>query len=112
MTPTYINVLLMYSICNIHDVSWGNRPDTMSNLERARVSQFMAYRSRWVLIWVFTNTIFAYLFNSLDKLNSEENVYIQILAGVGLFMLALRWVGSILYTVQEACKSKYAVESG
>ena len=112
MTPTYINVLLMYAVCNIHDCSWGNRPGEMSALERARQSEFMAYRSKWVTIWVFCNVIFAYLFNSLDKLGGEGNVYIQILAMVGFVMLALRWCGSIMYTVQEACKPTYKGESG
>lgn len=76
MTPTYINVLIMYSICNIHDCTWGNRPDELRDIERARQSEFMAYRSKWVVIWVFSNVIFAYMFNALDKLSGEGNVYI------------------------------------
>lgn len=26
MMPYYANIFLLYSICNLHDVSWGNRP--------------------------------------------------------------------------------------
>ena len=25
MTPTYTNIFIIYSFCNLHDVSWGNR---------------------------------------------------------------------------------------
>ena len=26
LTPFFINVLTVYTMCNLHDVSWGNRP--------------------------------------------------------------------------------------
>ena len=26
MMPTFINVMAIYSMCNLHDISWGNRP--------------------------------------------------------------------------------------
>lgn len=26
LTPFFINVLSVYTMCNLHDVSWGNRP--------------------------------------------------------------------------------------
>ena len=26
MLPTFINVMQVYSMCNLHDISWGNRP--------------------------------------------------------------------------------------
>ena len=84
----------------------------MSAIERVRVSEFQAYRSKWVTIWVFSNVIFAYLFNGLDKLQGEGNIYIQILAATGFVMLALRWVGSMMYTIQEACKPTYKGEDG
>lgn len=30
LTPTYVNIFLIYAICNIHDCTWGNRPDQLS----------------------------------------------------------------------------------
>jgi cellulose synthase/poly-beta-1,6-N-acetylglucosamine synthase-like glycosyltransferase len=26
MMPTFINVMQIYAMCNLHDISWGNRP--------------------------------------------------------------------------------------
>jgi len=26
MMPTYTNIMQIYAMCNLHDVSWGNRP--------------------------------------------------------------------------------------
>jgi hypothetical protein len=67
MTPTYINILIMYAICNIHDCTWGNRETTLTQIEMVRENEFKAYRTRWVLIWVYCNVVFAYLVNALDK---------------------------------------------
>ena len=30
MTPTYVNIFITYAICNIHDVTWGSRDDTLN----------------------------------------------------------------------------------
>lgn len=26
MMPTFINIMQIYAMCNLHDISWGNRP--------------------------------------------------------------------------------------
>jgi chitin synthase len=28
MMPTFINIMQIYAMCNLHDISWGNRPST------------------------------------------------------------------------------------
>jgi chitin synthase len=28
MMPTFINIMQIYAMCNLHDLSWGNRPAT------------------------------------------------------------------------------------
>ena len=28
MMPTFINIMQIYAMCNLHDISWGNRPAT------------------------------------------------------------------------------------
>ena len=30
LTPTYVNMFIVYSFCNIHDVTWGNRATNLS----------------------------------------------------------------------------------
>ncbi|CAG9324058.1 unnamed protein product [Blepharisma stoltei] len=67
LTPTYVNIFNIYAICNIHDCTWGNRPQELNNDERERLSDYQAFRTRWLVIWVLTNTFFAYCINFLNK---------------------------------------------
>jgi chitin synthase len=30
MIPTFVNIMSIYSMCNLHDISWGNRPSASS----------------------------------------------------------------------------------
>ena len=41
MLPTFINIMQIYSMSNLHDVSWGNRPTekTGTNLVAANKKQ-------------------------------------------------------------------------
>jgi cellulose synthase/poly-beta-1,6-N-acetylglucosamine synthase-like glycosyltransferase len=102
LTPTYVNVFLIYSICNTHDCTWGNRPDLLSQEEKNRIEEFEEFRIRWVIVWVLCNCSFAFLLNSLGNVeNGQWYVY-----GVGVFgmsIMVFRFIGSILYIFQEAC---------
>lgn len=33
MMPTFINIMQIYAMCNLHDISWGNRPTTTTGVE-------------------------------------------------------------------------------
>lgn len=33
MLPTFTNIMSIYSMCNLHDISWGNRPETSQGVE-------------------------------------------------------------------------------
>jgi len=35
LTPTYVNVFIIFSMCNIHDVTWGSRIDDLTEREKA-----------------------------------------------------------------------------
>ena len=30
LTPVFVNLIPIYAICNIHDITWGNRPTYVS----------------------------------------------------------------------------------
>jgi len=52
MMPTYVNIFQIYAMCNLHDISWGNRPTTgqeaiSQNKEQQEKlkADYMLYRS-------------------------------------------------------------------
>lgn len=64
LMPYYAAIFLIYSICNLHDVSWGNRPantgeETLSvhkkDQEKAK-ADYQVFRTNFVFFW----TVFAF----------------------------------------------------
>ena len=39
LTPTFINVFVIYAIANLHDISWGNRPSQNAGLSKQEQDQ-------------------------------------------------------------------------
>lgn len=39
MMPTFINTMQIYAMCNLHDISWGNRPTTTTGVEAITFNQ-------------------------------------------------------------------------
>ena len=70
MIPTFINVMQIYSMCNLHDISWGNRPATSQGVEAVTADrkkqdvlrlEYQVYRANIVFLWVIVNMLFAFL---------------------------------------------------
>ena len=97
----------MYSVCNIHDVSSGEPPEEIKASQIARASRYKTLRVKWVTVWVFTNVIVGYFFNSLDEVSGEQNIYTMILLGIAFLNLFVRWIGAVLYSCVETCKRTY-----
>jgi cellulose synthase/poly-beta-1,6-N-acetylglucosamine synthase-like glycosyltransferase len=98
--PTYINIFTIYAVCNIHDCSWGNRPEEdLSSLSKnnSEKNDFEFFRAIYVIIWLLGNSSFAY---SLDALNSSKHsysTYIYYVSMGGLAILIIRFLGAFLF---------------
>ena len=63
LAPTYINIISIYAISNIHNITWGSRPDTkdrktQSKFERAERNleiEYKNFRSNFLLFWLLIN---------------------------------------------------------
>ena len=63
LSPTLLIVVSIYSICNIHNVTWGSRPDKKyrstkkksTNLKEIEI-EYKNYRSNFLIIWTMFNT--------------------------------------------------------
>ena len=79
LVPTFINIFLIYSICNIHDCTWGSRPDTLTLEENNKIEEFQHFRAKWVLFWVVCNGAIGYGLSSLDKDSDEGLIVLSII---------------------------------
>ena len=96
MTPVYVNVFQIYAICNIHDCSWGNRPDMMTEEEKSRREEFEHYRTKWVIIWIICNLTYVKLFETFVKLDSQ-NVALYVLYTMAMIMIVIRFIGCLVF---------------
>lgn len=44
MLPTFMNIFIIYSFCNVHDVTWGTRDSNLINNEKAQHDMEVSYR--------------------------------------------------------------------
>jgi hypothetical protein len=107
LTPSYVNLMLIYANCNIHDCTWGNRPDVLSKGEREKEAEFKAYRTKWLCVWILSNAVFAWFFNTLSTKGHGEFVLAVLM--VGFAILVIRFIGSILYLFVECCAERRRV---
>ena len=75
MVPTFINILSIYSVSNIHDVSWGSKPTTKeefsseTNQEKNRSIAYRNYRSKYLIIWLIINIVVGFSIVSISRRN-------------------------------------------
>ena len=65
MIPMFSNVFTIYAMCNLHDISWGNRPTTNSGgTEAFTASQkqqtatrvnYEVFRASVLFLWIISN---------------------------------------------------------
>ena len=83
MLPTFINIMQIYSMSNLHDVSWGNRPTekTGTNLVAANKEQqeklkdqYMMFRVNFLTFWIISNAIYVFV---IDFFVNENKQYVN-----------------------------------
>lgn len=63
-------------------------------------SEFLQYKINFILRWVLTNALVAFLFVSLQKYPLTKTIFILFIAGWGLFFVLVRCIGATLYYVK------------
>ena len=106
LVPTYINIFLIYSICNVHDCTWGNRPDMLNEEEKENLEEFEEYRAKWVIIWVLCNSGFSYFLILINKSPYNGSYYLYTVTGIGIMILFIRFLGGVFYVINECCQKK------
>ena len=110
MCPTYVNIFFIYAICNTHDCTWGNRETTKNEAELRQADDFSLFRCRWAIVWVSFNLAFYLIVHQLSTDEGKSSFNVIYMIGIYSFIaLVSRFVGSVLYLIQEKYyKKKYA----
>lgn len=76
-------VMSLYGFCNIHDVSWGNRPQsTKAGMEHMNIrdeqtalkvkSDYNVYRVKFLLAWVLSNMVYMVSFDMISRCSESK----------------------------------------
>ena len=107
MVPTYINIFTIYAICNVHDCTWGTKSDTLSPHEIEKLDIDQMFRSRYLLFWIFCNSLFSYLMNILiDTKDKNDDVGLYVFGCIGIGLLGFRLLGGVVYLFCECYKDR------
>ena len=129
MMPVFTNVFQIYAMCNLHDVSWGNRPTSTgqeaftSNKNTAAQSEgdYKVYRTNFVLIWLVANAAYYIMIVELVDSSGGSTVrnsdsgylaYFSIyLAGLVVFRVLFAVLHICKWKIRYNCSKHYKVKS-
>ena len=96
LSPTLLIVVSIYSIWNIHNVSWGSRPDKKydNNKKKSEVSrkieiQYENYRSNFLILWTVINISIAKYIQYTYIENYDSAIFIFLILLIFLFVSQL-----------------------
>mmetsp|Transcript_16094 Transcript_16094/g.27182 ORF Transcript_16094/g.27182 Transcript_16094/m.27182 type:complete len:339 (-) Transcript_16094:535-1551(-) len=124
MLPVFGSVLQIYAMSNLHDVSWGNRPNNVqqSRHQEQLSNQYKMFRSNFLTFWIISNGLvacwFDYQTNKKTKSlpNVHESVGAQLLITIfGTSFLLYRLIFAIIlnirFKIMHSCIRKYKIKS-
>lgn len=80
LSPTYVNIFTIYSISNIHDVTWGSRPTTEGNAverntEKKKDGLYKDFRSKFLIFWCIVNILIGFCIITLFRSGKLELIF-------------------------------------
>ena len=103
LTPTYINIITLFSVSNIHDVTWGSRPQgadiTVSTLKKMNMTNdYQDFRSRFLVIWMIVNIMAGSSVVYFSR--GGQELYLAIITGILAIVIGLKFLLSLLHVGQ------------
>jgi hypothetical protein len=93
LTPTYINIIIIYSMANLHDISWGNRATENKKGEETRKS-LEQFRALYLIVWIAMNAIYGY---AIIYIQSEDQKYFILALTVSCCLLIFRFLSQVRF---------------
>ena len=131
MIPMFSNVFTIYAMCNLHDISWGNRPTTNSSgTEAFTASQkkqaetkvnYEVFRASVLFLWIISNGAYFIVVINLpastngDTINDGSFSWLQgftaVLAGLVVFRVLFATLYLAKWKWRYCCNKRYSVNT-
>ena len=81
MLPTFINIMAIYSMCNLHDISWGNRPSAAAAMAQVSAvakqqaeldKDYKMFRVNFVAYWVVGNVLWVLFLTIISNIHTTH----------------------------------------
>ena len=131
MLPTFINVMQIYGMCNLHDISWGNRPTvaagqsgTNAFSENAKKQEnlkkdYEVYRVNFFTFWIIINFTYIIVIDSViankqvdindGKIHFLEAISICF-AGIVIFKVVCCLLYLFMFKIKLSCSDDLKVQ--
>mmetsp|Transcript_8982 Transcript_8982/g.8532 ORF Transcript_8982/g.8532 Transcript_8982/m.8532 type:complete len:166 (+) Transcript_8982:1257-1754(+) len=96
--PTYINIIIIYSMANLHDVSWGNRA-TDDNKGEATKRALEQFRSLYLIVWIGLNVVYGY--SIIYITDAGQTAFIFVLTFITAGSILVKLVAAVIYFFYE-----------
>ena len=80
LLPVFINIMQVYSMSNLHDISWGNRPSANAGANMLSIDskkqielkhRYMVFRVNFLAFWIMLNAAFAIIISTYANYKPE-----------------------------------------
>lgn len=95
--PTYVHTLIIYSFCNIDDLSWGTKNLDAQSVAKTRLNDFKGYKVKFVAGYILINSIAIFLLLIFTESESFRSY----------FVLSLSYVFTAVQLIQSLCAILY-----
>jgi len=130
LLPMFLNVFQIYSMCNLHDISWGNRPADTTGAETFTANKktqekikgdYMVFRTNFVFFWMILNGFYVVFILLLvngtghrTTRNDGSFGYLEIFSLYLAGLVVFRVVFAILYIIgwkwAYCCFKRYKIQ--
>jgi len=129
LIPMFTNIFSIYSMANLHDISWGNRPTTQTtgteafsakaDVQKQTQISYKAYRANFLFLWFCANGLYFVIVLELGKSGDEDEVndgsfsvldgFSMYLAGVVIFRVLFATAYVLKWQWRYSFNPKYKI---
>lgn len=106
LTPTYINIFIIYSFANLHDCTWGTRLQKLTKKEEDRLDDFEQFRVRAFTLWIITNSALTYTLDYADRETNYGYTFMYVICFIGVMLQTLKFLGCIGYLFMQCAQMR------